>query len=116
MMQSLATTKAVMTSSSSVSPNVATASTALTAFGELSPEQQAEIWSQAKIRHLLSGQTLVLQNTPADAVFVVISGRFEVRVEGQPVPVAEIGVGQPIGEIAFFAGGLRTATVIAVRD
>ena len=119
MMQSLATTKAVMTSSSSVSPNVATASTASTAstaFGELSPEQQAEIWSQAKIRHLLSGETLVLQNTPADAVFVVISGRFEVRVEGQPVPVAEIGVGQPIGEIAFFAGGLRTATVIAVRD
>ena len=32
------------------------------------------------------------------------------------MPLAEIGVGQPIGEIAFFAGGLRTATVVAVRD
>jgi NTE family protein len=102
-----------MTSADSVLPNVATASTV---FGELSPDQQAEIWSRARVRHLLSGETLVLYNTSADAVFVVVSGRFEVRVEGQPVPVAEIGVGQPIGEIAFFAGGLRTATVIAVRD
>jgi NTE family protein len=102
-----------MTSLDSVLPNVATASTA---FGELSQSQQAEIWSRARVRHLLSGETLVLQNTAADAVFVVVSGRFEVRVTGQPVPLAEIGVGQPIGEIAFFAGGLRTATVTAVRD
>jgi hypothetical protein len=38
---------------------------------------------------------------------LLFPGRFEVRVEGQPVPLAEIGVGQPIGENAFFAGGLR---------
>jgi len=76
----------------------------------------AEIWSRAKVRHLLRGETLLLQNTPADAVFLVVSGRFEIRAEGQADPVAEIGAGQPIGEIAFFAGGLRTATAIAVRD
>jgi NTE family protein len=102
-----------MPSSETALPKVAAA---LSAFGELSPEQQAEIWSWARVRPLLSGETLVLQNTAADAIFVVVSGRFEVRVEGKPVPLAEIGVGQPIGEIAFFAGGLRTATVVAVRD
>ncbi|MGZ3288567.1 MAG: cyclic nucleotide-binding domain-containing protein, partial [Xanthobacteraceae bacterium] len=102
-----------MTSLSSVLPKVATASAA---FGELSADQQAEIWSRARIRRLLRGETLVWQNTPADAVFVVVSGRFDVRLEGMPMPLAEIGVGQPIGEIAFFAGGLRTATVVAVRD
>ena len=103
----------VMTSLNSVLPKVATASAA---FGELSADQQADIWSRARIRRLLRGETLVWQNTPADAVFVVVSGRFEVRLEGMPMPLAEIGVGQPIGEIAFFAGGLRTATVVAVRD
>lgn len=82
----------------------------------LTPDQQAEILSWARVRHLLRGETLVLQNTKADQIFVVISGRFEVRVEREPILLAEIGVGQPIGEIAFFAGGLRTATVIAVRD
>src|SRR6202051_722970 len=112
-----------MTSLASMLPAAALASNAMaattmaaTAFRDLSPDQQAEIWSWAKVRRLLSGETLVFQNTKADAIFVVVSGRFEVRVERQPVPLAEIGVGQPIGEIAFFAGGLRTATVIAVRD
>jgi len=86
-----------MTSLKSVVPNVATASAA---FGDLSADQQAEIWSRARIRRLPRGETLVLQNTPADAVLVVVSGRFEVRLENLPVPLAEIGVGQPIGEIA----------------
>jgi NTE family protein len=84
--------------------------------GRLSLREQAEIWSRARVRHLISGETLVLQNTSADAFFLVVSGRFEIRAEGQPVPLAEIGTGEPIGEIAFFSGGLRTATAIAVRD
>ena len=63
-----------MTSVGSLLPNAATASTA---FGELSPDQQAEIWSHAKIRHLLSGETLVLQNTPATARLVAeVRARF----------------------------------------
>ena len=31
-------------------------------------------------------------------------------------PIAEIGPGSPVGEIAFLAGGVRTATVTAARD
>jgi NTE family protein len=92
------------------------ANAASAAFGELSPDQLTAISSRAKVRSLLSGETLVLQRTAADAIFAVVSGRFEVRVERQSLTVAEIGVGQMIGEIAFFAGGLRTATVVAVRD
>src|SRR6266540_3879538 len=100
--------KAVTMSSTSVLPMPSSA-VASTIFGELSADQQAEIWSRAKTRNLIRGETLILQNTSADAVYIVVSGRFEVRVEQQPVPLTEIGVGQPIGEIAFFAGGLRTA-------
>jgi NTE family protein len=85
-------------------------------FADISPDQQREIWSRAKVRHLLHGEILVQQNTPADTLYVVIAGRFEVAMAGQSNSVAEIGVGQPIGEIGFFAGGLRTATVKAVRD
>ncbi len=79
-------------------------------------DQRSDIWSHARVRHLLSGETLVVQNTPADAVFLVASGRFEIRIEGRTTPVTEVGVGHPIGEIAFFAGGLRTASAVAVRD
>ena len=44
------------------------------------------------------------------------SGRFEVWIEGQESAINEIGAGEPIGEIGFFAGIARTATVVAARD
>ena len=62
------------------------------------------------------GIALVTEGDDADALFVVVSGRFAVEVGGDPEPVTEIGQGATIGEIAFFAGGKRTATVRAIRD
>ena len=38
-----------------------------------------------------------------------IPHRFEVSVEGQKSPIAEIGVGEPIGETGFFSGATRNA-------
>jgi NTE family protein len=105
--------KVVMTMFESVLPNVATTSTA---FGELSPDQQAEIWSWARVRQLLSGETLVLQNAAADAIFVVVSGRFEVRVERQPVPLAEIGAGQPSLRCGGVGNPSGWATVATMAD
>ena len=47
---------------------------------------------------------------------VVVTGRFAVTLDGRREAVAELGAGQPLGEIAFLAGGPRTATVTALRD
>jgi NTE family protein len=85
-------------------------------FGELSNNDRAEIWSRARVRALLRGEILVRQNAPSDTVYVVVSGRFEVWIEDRENPVIEIGVGEPIGEIGFFSGAPRTATIIAARD
>jgi len=41
---------------------------------------------------------------------------FEVWVEGQDHFINEIGVGESIGEIGFFSGAPRTATIVAARD
>jgi NTE family protein len=62
------------------------------------------------------GVPLLIEGEPADALFLVISGRFQVHRAGQSETIAEIGAGQPIGEIAFFKGGARTASVTALRD
>ncbi len=62
------------------------------------------------------GDCVVSEGDDADALFVVVSGRFAVEIGGNPEPVTEIGQGATIGEIAFFAGGQRTATVRAIRD
>src|SRR3954468_19508155 len=65
---------------------------------------------------LKRGDVLVRQGEPSDALFFVLSGRFTVHLGGVAEPIAEIAQGQPIGEIGFFGGLPRTATVVAQRD
>lgn len=60
------------------------------------------------------GTTLIAEGSRADAIYLVETGRFLVRRGA--VDLAEIGAGGVLGEIAFFAGGTRTADVIAARD
>ena len=62
------------------------------------------------------GVCVVREGEDAGALYVVVSGRFAVEIDGNPEPVTEIGQGATIGEIAFFAGGQRTASVRAIRD
>ena len=97
-------------------PSAATLLRSTAIFRELSNDQLAEVWSRAKVHNLRRGDVLVRQNAPADCVYVVVSGRFEVWIEGKNSHVTEIGVGEPIGEIGFFSGAPRTATIIAARD
>jgi NTE family protein len=97
-------------------PNAATLLRSTAIFRELSNDQLAEIWSRAKLHNLLRGDTLFLQDAPSESVYVVVSGRFEIWVKGQANAIAEVGVGEPIGETGFFSGAPRTATIIAARD
>ena len=66
-------------------------------------------------REIRRGEVLVRQGEPSDALYFVVSGRFSVENE-RAEAIAEIGQGQPIGEIGFFAQVPRTATVRALRD
>ncbi|MGD9786294.1 MAG: patatin-like phospholipase family protein [Hyphomicrobiaceae bacterium] len=89
---------------------------ALEILGGLDPDTKAEIAKEFVPMPLKRGDVLVRQGESADAMFIVVSGRFAVRLDGRAAAISEIGLGQPIGEIAFLAGGARTATVEALRD
>ncbi len=82
----------------------------------LSGEDQRLIDSRLEPQLVARGEVLVRQGEEADALYLVVSGRFHVLIDSTTKPVAEIGPGTPIGEIAFFAGGRRTANVRAERD
>ena len=100
-------------------PDAANASMLLrstAAFRDLTDAQLVEIASRAKVHYLLRGDVLVRQGAESNSVYVVASGRFEVLVEGHESAINEIGAGEPIGEIGFFAGIARTATIVAARD
>ncbi len=89
---------------------------AVEAFQHLPAGELAEIERTLLLLPVARGQALIRQGDLAGSLYVVVSGRFKVMRAGNPRPIAEIGAGDPIGEIAFFAGGERTATVIAERD
>ncbi|WP_349434653.1 patatin-like phospholipase family protein [Pararhizobium sp. A13] len=67
-------------------------------------------------RVLRRGEVLVREGDPSDRFFIVLSGRFTVHKGDSTGPVAVIGQGELVGEVGFFAGLPRTATVLAARD
>jgi NTE family protein len=85
-------------------------------FHDLEEEERARLAAELETLNLRRGEVLVRQGEMAEALYIVVTGRFAVTIEGRREAVAELGPGQPIGEIAFLAGGARTATVTALRD
>ena len=62
-----------------------------------------------------TGETVVELGDRADCVFVLCDGVLEVTQDGRAEPLRRLGHGALLGELAFFAGGIRTATVRAVE-
>lgn len=85
-------------------------------LSDLEPQARAALAAEMETIAVQRGETLMRQGESAAAMYIVVSGRFAVLLDGRAIPVTEIGAGQPIGEIAFLAGGTRTATVVALRD
>ncbi len=61
-----------------------------------------------------SNETFIIQGEDDPTLFVIAYGLVEVfRLDnaGNEIPIARVGAGEPIGEMGYFAGGLRTAYV-----
>jgi NTE family protein len=85
-------------------------------FSDLGATEREALAAELETCALKRGDELVRQGDPADALYIVLSGRFVVTLAGRREPVTEIGPDQPIGEMAFLTEGRRTATVTAMRD
>ncbi len=88
-------------------------------FGPLELEMLPELQAELEWLTLKSGENLFRQGDPADAAYIVVSGRLRAAVEnaenGEQL-LAEMGPGEMVGEMALLTGGSRSATVYAVRD
>ncbi len=66
------------------------------------------------------GVPVVTEGEPADAVYLIEEGTYEVFVGGSTgpsaVPVTRLGAGGYFGEIGVLHGGVRTATVVGSGD
>lgn len=73
---------------------------------------------RARRVYVAAGTTLVKQGEVAETLYFLETGRLRVLIE-TPMgskAVAQIEAGEPVGELAFFGGGTRTATLQASRD
>lgn len=85
--------------------------------GPLTPEVAAEIEEGVEWLRLPAGSLLFRAGDPADAAYVVLSGRVSVERETpQGGVVVELGPGELVGELGIVDSAPRTADVRARRD
>jgi hypothetical protein len=72
----------------------------------------AIIDAKPRFRRLAAGRTLVQQGQPGQELFLLFDGVLRVEVDGRPV--AEVGPGAILGELALLRAGRRMATLRAV--
>jgi predicted acylesterase/phospholipase RssA len=88
-------------------------------FGDHVAPVATELAARTALVAVPAGHVLFRRGDPADAAYLVVAGRMRVLgtdQDGGPEPIAEIGAGELIGEMALLEDAVRGATVVATRD
>ena len=62
------------------------------------------------------GLQFIIQDEPDPTLYVIAAGQVEVyrtTLDGKHIHIADVGPPEPIGEMGYFQGGIRTASVRA---
>jgi predicted acylesterase/phospholipase RssA/CRP-like cAMP-binding protein len=87
--------------------------------GDAEPDLMQAIMRRITWRRLAAGDLLFEQGDASDAAYFIVAGRLLVTArddQGQPVPLAELGRGEVVGELGLLDRAPRSASVRAVRD
>ena len=91
--------------------------TSVELFGEMLDEEIDDLTSLAQIKKLSKDTTIFHAGDPADAVFVVASGRIKVVItstDGKEFILTVLGAGQVFGEMALLESAPRSASVVTL--
>jgi len=86
-------------------------------FGEMNEEEIDDLTALAQIKKLEKDNTVFHAGDPADAVFVVASGRVKVVItssDGKEFILTVLGAGQVFGEMALLESAPRSASVVTL--
>jgi CRP-like cAMP-binding protein len=81
------------------------------AFKNCSSEDLTDLARNSNHTSVPKGWALIQQETPADAVYIILSGDADVRVKDKRV--ASITAGAVVGEVGVAGHKLRNATVLS---
>ena len=86
-------------------------------LGELDDADVDWLMRVGRKEKIETGSRLIQEGHPVDALYVVVSGEFQVVVEAlQGREIARLKSGEVFGEISFLDSRPPVATVIATRD
>lgn len=88
-------------------------------FGDFNQEMLDRVLPRFEWIELSGGQVLFRQGEKDESLYFVISGRLravQASEEGERTVLGEIAKGETVGELAFFTGEPRIATIVAVRE
>ncbi len=90
----------------------------LALFEGLSDEELTRLAAMGHEVGVAPGEVLMREGEPGDAMYVVLSGEFEITKKGETgeMPIARRSAGEVIGEIALLDSEPRTATVRALSE
>ena len=80
-------------------------------FRDFSDDEIAMVTDAARYITVPEHWALMVEQTPADKAYLILSGEVSVRRQGEEV--ARLGAGEVIGEMALVNHKLRSATVVA---
>ncbi len=86
-------------------------------FSELDDGELAKVADLAQLRSVPKDTTIFHAGDPADAVFVVASGKVKIAVtstDGKEFILTVLGAGQVFGEMALLESAPRSASVITI--
>jgi hypothetical protein len=86
-------------------------------FSTLSDMELAAISARFTEVSVPPGRQFIVQDEPDPTLYVIARGKVEVyrtTLEGRHIHIAVVGPPEPIGEMGYFQGGIRTASVRAI--
>jgi CRP-like cAMP-binding protein len=88
-------------------------------FSMLSKMELAAISSRFKEITVPAGRQFIIQDDPDPTLYIIASGKVEVyrtNMDDSHLHIAYVEEYEPIGEMGYFQGGVRTASVRAVDN
>jgi CRP-like cAMP-binding protein len=88
-------------------------------FADLTSEEARQVAGLLSTIDLENGEALFLQGEPSTAVYLLISGEVQIRIErsdGSPHTLVTLGPGAIIGEMGPLTNEARGATCVASTD
>jgi len=86
-------------------------------FSGLDEPHLREVLSHCRELEVEKGNVIVSENTPGDAMFVILSGEVKVSVisgDGKEIILSTLKAGEFFGEMSLLDGSTRSANVIAL--